>query len=193
MNAITPRFHAELMKALANHGYERTPDGRLYFNHSKTFVGGVLAHSIDEGPWSLDNNTATFEGLNDLIAVYFTTSAQRTAFYFAPYSNNVAPDQTLTGANFASTMGEFTNYTAGARVQWTPGAVASQSVDNSASPARLVIGTGGGTIRGAGLMTASAKSATTGICFAAAAFDTAATLTANSKLDLEYVLTAQDA
>lgn len=191
--SLNEKFRTEFAKAFARNEHEITDDGKLYLPKQRCFIGGVIGFRIDAGPLNIANNTATFEGLNDLIAVYFTGSAQRPAFYFAPYSNNVAPDQTLTAANFASTMGEYTNYTEGTRPLWTPGAVAAQSVDNSAAPARMTIGTGGGTVRGAGLITNQTKSATTGILFAAAAFDTAATLTAGSKLDLEYILTAQDA
>lgn len=191
--SIDNRFHAEFAKALASNEHEQVGDGRLYMPKQRCFIGGVIGYRVDGGALNIANNTATFEGLNDLLAVYFTAGTQRVAFYFAPYANNVAPDQTLTAANFTSTMGEYTNYTESTRPIWTPGAVASQSVDNSAAAARMTIGTGGGTVRGAGLISNQAKSATTGVLFACAAFDTAATLTAGSKLDLEYVLTAQDA
>lgn len=181
----------EIRTAFDTHAYERDNAG-LFFPAARIFIGGTMTYSIDDGPRVLGDNTATFEGLNDLLSVYFTQTAQRTAFYFVPYLNNVAPDGTLTAASFNGTMGEFTNYTASTRPVWTPGAVASQSVDNSAASAQIVVGTGGGTIRGAGLSTASAKSATTGVLPVCAAFDTAAVLTAGSKLNLEYVISAQD-
>ena len=191
--SIENRFRAEFAKAFARNEHETVGDGRVYMPKQRCYIGGVIGYRINEGNLNIANNVATFEGLNDLLAVYFTAGAQRAAFYFAPYSNNVAPDQTLTAANFTATMGEFTNYTESTRPVWTPGTVASQSVDNSAAAARCTIGTGGGTIRGAALVSNQAKSATTGVCFACAPFDTAAVLTAGSKLDLEYVLTAQDA
>ena len=186
------RHGNEFARALRNGHYERTDSG-LYFRAAKVMVGGVISHSVDDGPWVLDNNTATLEGLDDILSVYLAGGAQHTAYYFAPYSNNVAPDQTITAANFVATMGEFTNYTAGSRQGWTPGAVAGQSVDNTASTAQLVIGTGGGTVRGSALVTASAKSATTGkLPFIAAFTDGAAVLNAGSKLNLEYTVSAQD-
>lgn len=185
------KFQSEFRRALANFRYEKSAQGVL-FPHSGVMIGGTFTYSIDDGPRVLGDNTATYEGLDDFLKVYFTQSSQRTAFYFVPYTNNVAPDQTITAATFNSVLGEFTNYSASSRVQWTPGSVTSQSVDNSASTAQLVIGTGGGTVRGAGLSTASAKSATTGVLPVVAAFSDPAVLNANAKLNLEYTLSATD-
>lgn len=185
-------FRAEIARALTNRRYERTDDGRIYVAGPKLMIGGTMAYSIDDGPRVLGDNTATYEGLDNILSVYFTGTSAATGFYFVPYTNNVAPDATITAATFNSTLGEFTNYTATTRQQWNPGSVSSQSVDNSASTAQLVLGTGGGTIRGAGLSTASVKSATTGVLVVVAPFTDPAILTAGSKLNLEYVLTAQD-
>lgn len=184
------RHKTEFARALRNGQVEVAPNG-LYFHASKILLGGVFRYSIDNDPMRIAHNTATFEGLNDVLSVYFAQGSQRTAFYFIPYANNVTPDETVTAANFNATLGEFLNYTATQRQVWTPGAVASQSMDNTASPAQLVIGTGGGTVYGAGLVTAQAKSATTGVCPVVAAFtDGAAVLNAGSKLNLEYTLAA---
>lgn len=185
------KIRNEIRGALVANKFDKADNG-LFFPASRLFIGGTMTYSIDGGPRVMGDNTATFEGLNDLLSVYFIQTAQRVAFYFVPYKNNVAPDGTLTAASFNGTMSEFINYTASTRQVWTPGAVASQSVDNSAASAQLVIGTGGATIYGAGLSTASAKSATTGVLPVCAAFDTAAVLTAGSKLNLEYVISAQD-
>lgn len=191
---LLEKYRTEFSRALRNFKAELRGDGLLYLPRSRVFIGGVFSYSIDNGPRVLGDNTATYEGLNDLLSVYWAQGAQRTAFYFVPYTNNVAPDQTLTAANFNATLGEFTNYTATQRQVWTPGAVANQSVDNTAATAQLVIGTGGGTVRGSGLSTAANKSATTGILPVVAAFtDGAAVLNAGSKLNLEYTLSAQDA
>lgn len=190
---LLQKFRTEFARAMRNGKYEMDR-GRAYFSKSRTYVGGVFGYRVDGGPLVLGNNTTVYEGLTDILAVYFLHSTQRTGFYFVPYTNNIAPDSTLTAANFNATMAEFTNYADGTRPQWTaPGAVTAQSVANSAAPARLVFGTGGGTVRGAGLATVPGKLASTGILVAAAAFDDPAILSANSKLDLEYVLTAQDA
>ncbi|MES2347030.1 MAG: hypothetical protein V4641_05600 [Pseudomonadota bacterium] len=180
----------EFLRNLANHQYEKSPSG-LYFHRARILIGGVFSYSVDEGPMHLASNTPTNEGLNDVLAVYMKQSAQRAAFYFVPYSNNVAPDVTITAANFNATLAEFINYTELSRQQWIGGAVASESVDNTASTAQIIIGTGGGTIYGCGLSTASAKSATTGVMPFVAAFDDgAAVLNAGSKLNLEYTLGA---
>lgn len=188
---LLKKLQDELRVAMAGGKYEKA-DGGLYFHPARIFVGGTMSYRINDGPRVMGDNTATFEGLTDILSVYFKQTAQRTAFFFAPYVNNVAPDGTLTAATFNATMLEFVNYTSGSRLAWTPGVIAAQSLDNTATSAQLVVGTGGGTIRGAGLSTAGAKAATTGVLPVCAAFDTAAVLTAGSKLNLEYVISAQD-
>jgi len=191
MSQILQKYASEIGRHVRNGATEMSEAG-LLIKPMKLAIGGSFMYSIDGGPRKIADNTATYEGLNDLLNVYFKQSAAPTAFYFVPYVNNVAPDATLTAANFNATMAEFTNYTEATRQLWTPGTVASQSVDNAAAPAQITIGTGGGTIRGAGLATASAKSATTGVLIVAAAFTAAEVLNAGSKLNLEYVLSAQN-
>lgn len=186
------KYRGEFARALANHRYEVMDDGRVLIPSAGAAFGGVFSHRVDGGAWEIDGNIVVNEALNDVLSVYFASGAQRTAFYIAPFINNTTPVATLTGATFAATQGEFTNYTEATRQVWTPGAIAAQAVSNTAAAARFTIGTGGGTVRGAGLLTNSVKSATTGICVAAAMFDSASVLNAGSKLDIEYSITAQD-
>lgn len=183
------RHKNEFLRDLANFRYERSPAGIRFRNG--IIIGGVFRYSRGDEPMRVAINTATNEGLDDVLKVYMKQGAQRTAFYFVPYSNDVAPDETITAANFNTTLAEFTNYTAGSRQVWTGSDVANQSVDNTAAPAQLVIGTGGGVIRGCGLSTAQAKGATTGVMPFVAPFDDGdATMNAGSKLNLEYTLGA---
>lgn len=199
---MTPKLDSTLLQQLRRHAgnflrdltnghYERSPHGLFFPRSGRFHIGGIISAHIDDGRLLLAHNTATQEGLNDILSVYMKQGAQRTGFYFVPYSNNVVPDDTVTAANFNATLSEFTNYTAGQRQQWTGGAVANQSVDNSAALAQLVIGAGGGSVRGAGLSSIPNKSAATGVVPFVAPFDDGmATLSAGSKLNLEYTLGA---
>lgn len=186
------RRHAgNFLRDLTNGHYERSPGGLFFPRAGRFTIGGIITAHIDGGAPLLAHNTATFEGLNDILSVYMKQGAQRTGFYFVPYSNNVVPDENVTAANFNGTLAEFTNYTATQRQQWIGGSVANQSVDNTGALAQLVIGTGGGSVRGAGLSSIPNKSAATGVVPFVAAFDDGmATLSANSKLNLEYTLGA---
>ncbi len=187
------KHKSEIARALANFSYEKMEDGRLFFSRAGAALGGVFSYRVDGGAMIIGNNTVVNEALNDILNVYFCGASQRTAFYIAPFINNVTPVATLTAATFASTQGEFTNYTEATRPVWTfDAAPTAQNVTNSAAPGRCTIGTGGGTVRGAGLITNSVKSATTGVLVAAAKFDADSVLNAGSKLDTEYSLTAQD-
>lgn len=72
------------------------------------------------------------------------------------FSNDVTPGRTLTLGTMSGTLTEFTAYTvesgnATNRAPYTAGDAASQSIDNSASPARFTF-TSSGTIRGTMVM-----------------------------------------
>lgn len=187
------KHRAEFARALRNFNFERTASGGVLFPRQGLIVAGVFSAAVDGGPKLIFPNTFVNEGLDDVLNVYFHGSAQRTAFYIAPFTNNVTPAAGLTAATFTATQGEFTNYTEATRVSWVEAAASGQSISNTASPARFTIGTGGGTVWGAGLISAAAKSATTGVLPAAGKFgDDALSLTAGSKLDVEYAIDAQD-
>jgi len=190
MNAVM-QHRAEFARALRNFRYERTPTGIL-FPEQRMHVGGVFTHRVNGQDAAVDPNVFTYEGLDDLLNVYFHGSTQPTTFYIAPFSGDVSPAQSLTAATFTATQTEFTNYTESTRVVWNEAAAASQSITNAANPARFTIGTGGGTIWGAALATASTKSATTGKLPACAKFSDSRVLLAGDKLDIEYALTAAD-
>ncbi len=64
---------------------------------------------------------------------------------------------------------ELTNYSQTSRPQWTPGAVSSGSVDNSASKASFSI-TSGATLTGAFLTDSNTKGGTTGTLYGEGAF-----------------------
>lgn len=185
----------DLRQALRTHRYERTDDGRLYLPHIKAFVGGVFNSTLNGHDARVIPNDMVHEGLDDILGVYFKQASQRTAFYIAPFSGNVTPDPaTLTAANFASTQTEFIDYTESARPAWTPGAVASQSIDNAASLAVFTVNQDASTIWGFALLTAAPKQATTGLLVCCAKDTTARdNLRSGDKLNVEYDLTAQDA
>lgn len=65
---------------------------------------------------------------------------------------------------------EVDSYDEAARQVWTPGAVASQAVDNTASPAIFTVTSNGTTIGGAFLVSNTTKSGTAGTLFAIGAF-----------------------
>lgn len=187
------KHRAELSRALANHHYERMPDGGLFFPRAGAIATGVFRTWLNGSDERIDPNMMMLVGLDDILKVYFQQSAQRTAFYIAPFSDNETPSNALTAATFPATLTEFINYAESARPVWDDAdAVASQTAANTTTPARFTIGSGGGTVWGAALTTASAKSATSGLLVCASKFAAARTMLEGDKLDIEYAITAAD-
>lgn len=186
----------DVARALASHKFDVVGDGRIFVPKADVFIGGVFRHDVNGQDERIDPNLLPTNGLIDILSVYFKQGAQRTAFYLAPFANNVAPVDTLTGANFTATQGEFTNYSEDARPAWTPpaAALASAAVDNSASPAVCTISVANSTVWGFGLLTTSPKSDTTGILVACSQFAAArSALQVGDKLNVDYSITATGA
>ncbi len=187
---MLPKFKSEFARALRNFQYERTDLG-VVFPKQKLVIGGVFSASVDGGPMIVGNNTLALQCLDSMLSVYFDNQAAPVAFYVAPFTNNIAPTSALTAATFTATQGEYTGYTQAARTAWTPnGASSGQTVSNSASPALFTVGASAATVAGAGLLTASAKGATTGVLVAAALFATPNALNPGSSLSIQYSLAA---
>lgn len=183
----------EFARALRLHKYERAPTGIL-FPHAHLLFGGVFGASVDGGPMVWGDNSVTNECINAMLNTFFTQAAQPTAWYMAPFSNNLAPTNALTAATFTATQGEYTGYVEVARQVWTPnGASTTQVVQNSNAAATFTVGTTAVTLYGAALLSASAKSATTGVCAAAGLFGTANALNPGSKITTQYALSASAA
>ncbi len=131
--------------------------------------------------WAEDiTNLITNEGLDDILAKYLKGSGYTASFFVglidnAGFTAIAAGDDAAgitTDASGGNAWGELTEYSEGARQALNLGSVASQSVDNSASKAAFSINATV-TVKGAFIATASAKLATTGVLYGAAAFSTA--------------------
>lgn len=181
------RHSREFLRSLRNKHYDRNDRGDLILPDQKiVFAGSVGIRNITAGEdWVENRNMVVLQGINYLLTTGLTSS-----WYFAPYAANVAPVNTLTAANFASTQTEFTNYVETSRRQCTLVTTGSTAT-NAASPATLTIGAGGQTSAyGVGVASAPAKSATTGTLLACAAFAVGRTgLQSTDEYGLRYTLT----
>jgi hypothetical protein len=196
------RFAADAARAIANHKYEKTEDGQIYLPSARAFIGGVFRHAHapagqDFGPWVVDPNRIVNEGLDYILGAALGGQSQVSQFYLAPFSGNVTPGASWTGANFAAQSTEFQAYTATNRLPWnTPGAASAQSLGNTAALAdsTLVFNSGGPyNLYGVGLVQASGKGATTGKLIAATRFaNPRLNMAGGDKLALEYVISAKD-
>lgn len=141
---------------------------------------------IDE--WE-DKNLVVNEGLDALLNIMFHGSTQITTWYVGVFEGNYTPVATVTAATITSASTESTAYDETTRVEYNEAAASSQSITNSANKATFTFNASK-TIYGAFLVSASAKSATTGTLFSAAAFSSAKSVVDNDQLLLTYTFTA---
>jgi hypothetical protein len=95
---------------------------------------------------------------------------------------------TWTAANFFSNATEFTNYVSATRPAWSNGAISSGGVDSFTTKASFDSTSDTQTIRGAALISASAKSSTSGTLMAASRFPSDKLLDTGEILDVGYGL-----
>lgn len=192
MNAFSNVQRNQFAKALSGNHFELTDTGEILLPTHRLLLGGVFTCDVNGKDRIVAPNLLPTQGLVDILKVYFQGGAQSAALYIAPFSGNVAPTASLTAANFASTQTELTAYSQATRVPWTPpgSAIIAASIDNAASPAQFSINANSQTVWGFGVLSASAKSATTGVLVAAAQFSTAKSVNSGDSLNTTYTFTA---
>jgi hypothetical protein len=141
---------------------------------------------IDE--WE-DDNLVTNEGLNALLNVMLNGATQITTWYLGVFEGNYTPVAGVTAATITAASTECTAYDEATRVAYVEAAASSQSITNAASRATFTFNATK-TIYGAFLVSASAKSATTGTLFSAARFGTSKSVVDDDQLLLTYTFSA---
>lgn len=195
-------FLRDAMRAVRHNRHEIAEDGAAYIPGARAFIGGAFAHKyaadgVRFGPKTIEKpNRVVGQGLILLLNL-LGGHASATSLYLAPFSGNVVPASNWTGATWASLAAEFTAYDESTRLPWTTVEASGTALLTNAaalSEAVLTFATGGPyTIRGAALVGASTKSATTGPLVAASRFGADLSgMTAGGKLALEYGLSALD-
>ena len=191
------KHRGEVLRALANHKYEINDEGGILiqagmnvspmgvFDVEHRRCGDLLARVAGA-------NIVTTEGLNHILNVVLAGSLQSLSWYMALFEGNVTPAATLTAATYTATTTECTAYDEATRVAFTPGASAAGVIDNAASRAVFTMNATK-TVYGGGLLTASAKSATTGSLLAAARFSAPRNVAADDELSVKYTLTLTSA
>jgi hypothetical protein len=156
-------------------------------------VGGVFQGQIVRDGKVIDefedHNLVVNEGLNHLLDVLLHGSTQVTTWYLGVFEGNYTPVATVTAATITSASTECTAYDETTRQAYNEAAASSQSTTNSANKATFTFNATK-TIYGAFLASASAKSATTGTLFSAAAFSSSKSVVSGDQLLLTYTFTA---
>lgn len=169
-----------------------TPEGILFTEEGVT-VGGYFDTWLNGKDHQRSNNNVPTEALNYLLKTGITGVGGLTTWNIAPFDTNVTPGSTLTAATFAATCGEFINYDEATRQAYTvPTDPTAGSYDNSAALAAFTISTGvaAHSVYGAAILSASAKSATTGKILCASKFSSARVVNATDVLSVKYTIAA---
>jgi hypothetical protein len=138
--------------------------------------------------WSTPNLIVD-EGLNHILDVQFHGATQIATWYIGLFEANYTPVAGVTAATITSASTECTAYDESTRVEYNEAAPASKSITNSANKATFTFNATK-TIYGAFLVSASAKSATTGKLFSAAQFGSSKAVVDNDQLLVTYTINA---
>lgn len=187
------KHRAEALRRLQANEYEITDEGSVLVQNMGLVFGGVFQSQVNQGPWSVDPNLVVNEGILYLLTTGLAAGSANPSFYIAPFTGAITVAATLTAATFTSTATEFTSYAETARVLWAKDTAASNAIGNNTTAALFTINGAGGTVRGAGLLSTSVKSGTTGTLIAAARFSADKVMAAAEELRIKYTLTGTSA
>ena len=169
--------HAKLQAATAAFlkagDYQATDSGILV--HNAIMLSGRYFHSVNNQDERIDHNLIPAAGILHILDTVLRNQAVNPAWYVAPYAGAVTPAANLTAANFAATVSEITSGTEGysetTRPQWVPSVATAGAIDNLAAKANFTILCSTTlNINGAGLLSAAAKGATSGVLVSASRF-----------------------
>jgi hypothetical protein len=189
------KHRREFARAIDRHQYERSPHG-VVFPKQRAIVQGCFTTWINGRDMQADPNEVPVEALNYLLKAGIKASGGLSAWYIAPFVDNVTPLSTHTAATFDSAFTEFTDYTESARQAWTvPTDPTAGAYTNALSPATFTGSSAldpddGIDVYGAGILSVAAKNATNGKLLCVSLFNALRNIKPTDKLTVEYELTA---
>lgn len=191
---FSARGRVELARAIRNGRFERTETG-IYFPAAHLLFGGVFGHEVIRNGISLgrfeDHNLVVNEGLTHILDVLFKGGTQVDPWYVLIFEGDYTPVAGDTMATFPGSATESTAYDEATRQEFVESAIASQSLDNSASRATFTINATK-TIYGAAMASLSTKSTTSGTLLAASRFTASRAVVDDDQLLVDYTFTASD-
>lgn len=167
--------------------YERTPEG-VYFPNQSVLAKGVFRYNKRGEPEEMSENLVVDQALDYLLGAAVGAVSPISNWYIATFTGNVTVLASWTAANFTANSTEWTSYVSATRPAWTRSTVASGGADSFASKASFESTADTQTVRGAALISASAKSSTAGTLMAASRFTSDKALDTGEILDVGYGL-----
>lgn len=178
-------FDDKLKRAILDGRFEETELG-LFVPSARTMVQGMFRYNKRGEPEEMSHNLVVTQGLNYIVGAALAAVSPITSWYVAIFGGDVVVVNTWTAANFTANATELTAYTSATRPAWTPGAVASGAVNSFAAKAEFVSNADGVVVRGAALISASAKSSISGTLLGASRFTSDKALDTDEILDVGY-------
>jgi len=167
--------------------YETTPEG-IYFPAENALAQGVFSVSKRGEAEEFSQNLVVNEGLDYILKAAVGETAGIANWYIALFTGDVTVAATWTAVTFTATATEWTAYDEAARQTWTKSLVVSQGTDSFSSKASFTSSSDAQVVRGAAMLSASAKSATSGTLLASSRFSSDKSLDTGEILDVGYGL-----
>lgn len=180
-------MHENIQDALKAGRYETTPEG-IFIPSENALCQGVFTVAKRGEPIEMSKNLVVNGGLDYILKAAIGETAGISNWYIALFTGDVTVAATWTAATFTATATEWTAYDESARQTWTKSLVASQGTDSFSNKASFTSSSDSQTVRGAALLSASAKSATSGTLLAASRFSSDKALDTGEILDVGYGL-----
>lgn len=171
--------------------YERSENG--IFLPAALAVGGIFTVDHMRGGLKIDEfefeNLVVNQGLNHILDTVLHGGTQVGTWYLGVFEGNYTPVGGVTAATITAASTECTAYDEATRVAYDEAAASGQSTTNAASRATFTFNATK-TIYGAFLVSAPAKSATSGVLLSAGRFTTAKNVEAADQLLVTYTFNA---
>lgn len=180
-------FSESMKKAILDGRFEETEQG-LFVPSERSLIQGIVSYGKRGEPEEWTHNLIVDEGLNYLVGAATGSVTAIGSWYVAIFSGDVTVQASWTAANFNANATEVTTYVAASRPAWSPGAVASGARDSFSSKASFESNADGTIVRGAALISSSAKSGTGGTLMGATRFATDKPIDDDEILDVGYGL-----
>jgi hypothetical protein len=181
-------MNRKIEDAVRSGRFERTGDGGIYIPSERVLARGRFVVCKRGEPEEFFDNLVVNEGLDYILSAALGDTAGISNWYLAPFSGDVTVLATWTAAGFTAAATEWTDYDEAARPLCNFGSVASQGADSFSNKSSFTSSSDSQTVRGVALISASAKSATTGTLLAASRLSSDKGLDTGEVLDIGYGL-----
>lgn len=174
-------------RAILDGNFEETENG-VFIPTTRSLVQGVVKYNKRGEPEEVTSNLIVNQGLNYLLEAATSGTSAIGNWYVAVFSGDVTVQASWTAANFATNATEFTNYENANRPAWNASEVSGGARDSFAHKAEFKSTVDGATLRGAALISSSAKGGTAGVLMGATRFTSSKGLDEEEILDVGYGL-----